>query len=138
MSRRVAITGLGVVAPGGVGVKPFWEQITSGQAATSRISFFDPGEHRCHVAAECDFEPAEEGLSPQEIRRMDRVAQFAVTSAREAVADSGLDIDGVTAERTGVAMGNAVGCTMSLESEYVVLSDKGSDWLARPTRPTPH
>jgi act minimal PKS ketosynthase (KS/KS alpha) len=138
MSRRVAITGLGVVAPGGVGVKPFWERLTNGKAATRRISFFDPSAHRCHVAAECDFDPAEHGLSPQEIRRMDRVAQFAVASTREAVADSGIEFDAATAERTGVAMGNAVGCTMSLENEYVVLSDKGSDWLVDHSYAAPH
>src|ERR1051326_6379154 len=90
MSRRAVITGIGVIAPGGTGTKAFWEMLTAGRTATRRITFFDPEPYRCKVAAECDFDPAAAGLSPQDIRRMDRVSQFAVWCAREALADSGL------------------------------------------------
>ncbi len=147
MSRRVVITGIGVVAPGGTGTKAFWEMLTAGRTATRRISFFDPEPYRCTVAAECDFDPAAEGLSPQDIRRMDRVSQFAVVCAREALADSGLTassaagtpgLDGELAERTGVAVGNAVGGTMSLEHEYVTVSDGGRDWLVDHRYAAPH
>ncbi len=135
MTRRVAVTGIGVTAPGGIGRKQFWQFVTSGATATRRISLFDPAGHRCQVAAECDFDPAAHGLTPQEIRRTDRVAQLAKVSAREAVEDSGLDIDPA---RTGVAMGSAVGGTMTLESEYVVLSNGGSEWVVDPTYASPH
>jgi minimal PKS ketosynthase (KS/KS alpha) len=135
MNRRVVITGIGVTAPGGIGRKSFWEFVTSGSTATRRISLFDPAGHRCQVAAECDFDPAAHGLSPQEIRRTDRVAQLARISAREAIEDSGLTVD---AERTGVAMGSAVGGTMTLESEYVVLSNGGADWVVDPSFASPH
>ncbi|MCW2569902.1 MAG: beta-ACP synthase [Mycobacterium sp.] len=138
MTRRIAITGIGVTAPGGIGRDYFWKFVTSGDTATRRISLFDPAGHRCQVAAECDFDPAAHGLSPQEIRRTDRVAQLAKVSAREAVDDSGLDIDGETAVRTGVAIGSAVGGTMTLESEYVVLSNGGADWLVDPAYASPH
>jgi act minimal PKS ketosynthase (KS/KS alpha) len=138
MNRRVVITGLGVVAPGGTGVKAFWELLTSGRTATRRISFFDPSPYRCQVAGECDFVPEAEGLTPQEIRRMDRVSQLAVIAAREALQDSGLQIGGFAAERTGVAVGSAVGGTMSLESEYVVLSDGGKHWLVDHSYAVPH
>jgi act minimal PKS ketosynthase (KS/KS alpha) len=137
MNRRVVITGLGVVAPGGTGVKAFWDLLTSGRTATRRISFFDPSPYRCQVAGECDFVPEAEGLTPQETRRMDRVSQLAVIAAREALRDSGLQI-GDAAERTGVAVGSAVGGTMSLESEYVVLSDGGKHWLVDHTYAAPH
>src|ERR1044071_2149520 len=111
MSRRAVITGIGVIAPGGTGTKPFWEMLTAGRTGTRRITFFDPAPYRCKVAAECDFDPAAEGLSPQDIRRMDRVSQFAVVCAREALADSGLTaggaaLDGETAQRTRVAGGH--------------------------------
>lgn len=84
--RRVALTGIGVVAPGGTGRKAFWELLTSGRTATRTISMFDAGAFRSRIAAECDFDPAAEGLTAREIRRMDRAAQFAVVSAREALA----------------------------------------------------
>ncbi|MFP3991472.1 beta-ketoacyl-[acyl-carrier-protein] synthase family protein [Streptomyces sp. E11-3] len=126
--RRVAITGLGVVAPGGVGVKEYWDLLTEGRSATRTISFFDPSPFRSQVAAECDFDPKAAGLSPQEIRRLDRAAQFAVVSTREALADSGLDTAALDPTRTGTSLGSAVGCTTSLEREYVVVSDGGRKW----------
>jgi act minimal PKS ketosynthase (KS/KS alpha) len=146
MTRRAVITGMGVIAPGGTGTKAFWEMLTAGRTATRRITFFDPEPYRCKVAAESDFDPATEGLSPQDIRRMDRVSQFAVVCAGEALADSGLVsggsgvgvLDGETAERTGVAVGNAVGATMSLESEYVTVSDGGQNWLVDHSYAAPH
>lgn len=126
--RRVVITGLGVVAPGGVGVKNYWELLTAGRSATRTISFYDASPFRSRVAAECDFDPRAAGLSPQEIRRLDRAAQFAVVSTREAIADSGLDLAALDPSRVGTSLGSAVGCTTSLEREYVVVSDGGKKW----------
>jgi act minimal PKS ketosynthase (KS/KS alpha) len=138
MKRRVVITGIGTIAPGGLGTKNFWELLTSGRTATRRISFFDPSPFRSQVTAECDFDPAREGLSPQEIRRMDRAAQFAVVCAREALADAGLAQHDLPPHRTGVAVGSAVGATMSLENEYVVVSDGGRLRLVDHRYAAPH
>jgi act minimal PKS ketosynthase (KS/KS alpha) len=128
MTRRVAITGIGVVAPGGVGTKAYWELLTSGRTATRTITHFDASPFRSRVAAEVDFDPRQSGLSAQEARRMDRSAQFAVVATREALTDSGLDPDAIDPARTGTAIATAVGCTTSLEREYVVVSDSGSKW----------
>ena len=125
MSRRVAITGIGVVAPGGIGVKDFWRLLAEGRTATRGITFFDPSPFRSRVAAEIDFDAVEHGLRPQEIRRMDRAAQFAVVAAREALADSQPGLDSVPPHRIGVSVGTAVGATTSLDSEYNVVSDGG-------------
>lgn len=138
MDRRVAITGIGVVAPGDPGLKQFWERITEGNTATRTISTFDASPYRSRIAAECDFDPFEAGLSQQEVRRLDRAAQFAVVCTRDALADSGLDADDVPAERTGVAIGSAVGCTIRLESEYAVVSDSGRHWEVDHTYGVPH
>ncbi|MET9713667.1 beta-ketoacyl-[acyl-carrier-protein] synthase family protein [Nocardiopsis alba] len=132
MAGRAVVTGLGVVAPGTErGTDAYWKMLVDGRTATRRITHFDPERFRCQVAAEADFDPVLAGLSPQEARRMDRTAQFSVVAAREALVDSGLVIGpgGALPSRVGVSVGNAVGCTMGLESEYVVISDGGRKWL---------
>jgi act minimal PKS ketosynthase (KS/KS alpha) len=138
VNRQVAITGIGVVAPGGVGTKPFWELLVSGRTATRTISFFDPGRFRSQVAAEVDFDPARAGLSPRETRRLDRAAQFAVVATREAAADAGLAFADLDPGRIGVSVGSAVGGTTSLEREYLVLSDSGRHWEVDSDYLSPH
>ncbi|KNB49919.1 beta-ketoacyl-[acyl-carrier-protein] synthase family protein [Streptomyces caatingaensis] len=138
MSRTAAITGIGVVAPGGLGREAFWELLTEGRTATRRITLFDPAAFRSRIAAEVDFDPRAAGLTAPQIRRMDRAAQFAVVAAREAVADSGLDLAGADPERLAVSIGSAVGCTTGLEQEYAVLADEGRRWLVDHTLGVPH
>ncbi|MET7486106.1 beta-ketoacyl-[acyl-carrier-protein] synthase family protein [Streptomyces sp. NPDC005538] len=138
MKRRVVITGIGVVAPGGIGSKNFWDLISNGRTATRVLSLFDPAPYRSRVAAEVDFEPSEHGLGAQRIRRTDRAAQFALVSTREAVDDSGLDLDSVDRHRIGVSIGSAVGATISLENEYRVVSDDGRLHLVDHGYTSPH
>ncbi len=138
MSRRVAITGIGVRAPGGAGTKEFWDLLIAGRTATRRISFFDPTPYRSRMAGECDFDPAAEGLTAREIRRMDRATQLAVVAAREAVSGSGLDVNDLDPHRVGVSLGSAVAASSSLEVEYLVLSDSGKRWEVDPAHLSPH
>ncbi|MDW4913183.1 beta-ketoacyl-[acyl-carrier-protein] synthase family protein [Streptomyces californicus] len=138
MSRRAVITGVGAVAPGGIGRDAYWDLLAHGRTATRRISRFDASAFRSQVAAECDFDPVAAGLSPQEVRRMDRAAQFAVVAAQEAIEDSGIDVGAGDPGRTAVSIGSAVGCTTGLEDEYAVLSDGGRNWLVDHTYGVPH
>ncbi|MFF8351975.1 beta-ketoacyl-[acyl-carrier-protein] synthase family protein [Streptomyces chartreusis] len=137
MDYCVAITGIGVRAPGGIGTNAFWELLTSGRTATRAISFFDPSPFRSRVAAECDFDARAEGFTPKELRRMDRAAQLGVAAAREALADSGLG-GGLDPADVSVTVGSAVGCTMGLEQEYSTVSDGGRQWLVDHTYAVPH
>ena len=136
--RRVVITGVGVMAPGGIGTKNFWQLISEGKTATRPISSFDASNFRSRIAAEIDFEPSEHGLSRREIRRMDRAAQLAVVATREAMADSGIELDKHDPYRVGVSVGTAVGATMSLEEEYQVVSDSGRLELVDHDYAVPH
>jgi act minimal PKS ketosynthase (KS/KS alpha) len=138
MPRRVVIVGVGVVAPGGIGTKEFWNLLVNGRTATRRISFFDPARFRSRVAAEIDFDPAAYGLTQRQIRRMDRAAQLAVVAAREAIADSELVFADTDPARLGVTVGTAVGATMSLEQEYRVTSDDGRLYLVDQEYTVPH
>ncbi|MFL4490125.1 beta-ketoacyl-[acyl-carrier-protein] synthase family protein [Streptomyces sp. VTCC 41912] len=124
-ARRVVITGIGVLAPGGIGTKDFWSLLSEGRTATQAITLFDPAPFRSRVAAQAAFDPEEHGLGPQEVRRMDRAAQFAVVTARQALADSGLDRGEHPPHRIGVTLGSAVGASMTLDQEYRVVSDGG-------------
>ncbi|MEV7467849.1 beta-ketoacyl-[acyl-carrier-protein] synthase family protein [Streptomyces kronopolitis] len=138
MSRRAVITGIGAVAPGGIGKNAYWDLLTAGRTATREISLFDATGFRSQVAAECDFDPVAAGLTAKEARRMDRAAQFAVVAAREAIADSGVELPTADPGRVAVSIGSAVGCTMALEEEYAVVSDGGRRWLVDHSYGVPH
>ncbi|MEU6880492.1 beta-ketoacyl-[acyl-carrier-protein] synthase family protein [Streptomyces sp. NPDC046712] len=128
MTRRVAVTGIGVVAPGGTGVKAFWDLLSSGRTATRGITLFDPVGLRSRIAAECDFDPAAHGLDPELCEHADRYVQFAVVAAGEAVRDSGLDTATEDPWRVAVSLGSAVGGTTRLEHDYVLVSEAGRRW----------
>jgi minimal PKS ketosynthase (KS/KS alpha) len=129
--RRTVVTGVGVVAPGGTDREAFWRLLSAGRTATRRITFFDPAPFRSQIAAECDFDPVAAGLTPQEIHRNDRFTQLALVAADEAIAHSGLPPGG-DGDALAVRLGSAVGATTRLEDEYVVVSDRGREWLVDP------
>ncbi|MFI8521882.1 beta-ketoacyl-[acyl-carrier-protein] synthase family protein [Streptomyces sp. NPDC085481] len=128
MTRRVAITGIGVVAPGGIGATAFWDLLSNGRTATRGITLFDPAGLRSRIAAECDFDPLAHGLDPELRDHADRYIQFAVVAAGEAVRDSGLDTGTEDPWRVGVSLGSAVGGTTRLEHDYVLVSERGQRW----------
>jgi minimal PKS ketosynthase (KS/KS alpha) len=128
MTRRAAVTGIGVVAPGATGAPAFWDLLAAGRTATRGITFFDPEGFRSRIAAECDFDPAAAGLTAEEIARNDRYVWFALAAADEAVRDSGLDLDAADPWRRAVCLGTAVGATTRLEHDYVEVSAAGESW----------
>ncbi|MFE9044921.1 beta-ketoacyl-[acyl-carrier-protein] synthase family protein [Streptomyces sp. NPDC012421] len=128
MTRRVAVTGIGVVAPGGTGAKAFWDLLTDGRTATRGITLFDPAGLRSRIAAECDFDPEAHGLGPELSRHADRYIQFAAVAADEAVQDAGLDTAAEDPWRIAVSLGSAVGGTTRLEHDYVLVSAGGQRW----------
>jgi minimal PKS ketosynthase (KS/KS alpha) len=140
VTRRVAVTGIGVVAPGGVGVPAFWDLLTDGRTATRGITRFDPREFRSRIAAECDFDPIACGLDPRQAERADLYVQFALVAAAEAVRDSGLELAAEDPWRLGVSLGTAVGGTTRLERDYTLVSSSGAHWDVdhRPAAPHLH
>src|SRR2546422_7500223 len=90
--QRVVITGLGAVAPNGIGKDAFWDGLINGRSGISRITRFDASQFPCQIAGEVsDFEPTLY-MDPHEARRMPRVSQFAVAAATMALDDSGLRV----------------------------------------------
>jgi 3-oxoacyl-[acyl-carrier-protein] synthase II len=107
--RRVAITGLGVVSPVGVGQDAFWQGLLRPQPT---------GERRVH-----DFDPTRVYDDPKAIRRADRFEQFAIAAAKEALAQSGPLT--ASAERTGVLVGTGIGGADIHEEQTKILVEKG-------------
>jgi len=126
MSQRVVITGLGVVAPNGIGKSAFWEALTKGQSGIRQITRFNPLEFPCRIAGEVvDFDPTAY-MGAKEARRMDRSAQFAVAAAKMAVEDAQLKINRQD-KRLGVMIGSAVGGQGWAFEQYDIFKAKGLD-----------
>ncbi len=123
--RRVVVTGLGVVSPVGNTVDEFWKSLLEGKSGTRRIQSFDPTYFTCKIGAEVkDFNPSSL-LSPKEMKRMDRFVQFAVVSAKQALADSKIDMSKVDRNRFGVMIGSGIGGLHIIEAEYKQFLDLG-------------
>lgn len=129
--ERIVVTGLGVVSPIGIGREAFLEGLKRGKSGVSRISFFDASQHPVQIAGEIrDFNP-ENYFDKKEIGRLDRVQQFAFAAAKEAMEDSGIDLDKENLERFGVYVTSGIGGIMSLENQIIVNKERG------PTRVSP-
>jgi 3-oxoacyl-[acyl-carrier-protein] synthase II len=109
--RRVAVTGLGVVAPNGIGKEAFWSSCVEGRSGVGPIHSFDPSGHPVRIAAEVpdfDMNPYLPGSHRKSLKIMGRAARFAVAAAGLGIQDSGLELAKVNPERVGVVMGTGV------------------------------
>src|SRR5262245_2912651 len=109
--RRVAITGLGVVAPNGIGKEAFWTACINGRSGVKPIRSFDATAHPVRIAAEVpdfDMAPYVPGAFRKSLKIMGRAARWGVAAAGLAVEDSGLNIDKENPERLGVVMGTGL------------------------------
>ncbi len=121
MTRRVVITGLGVVAPNGIGKEAFWQACVQGRSGVVPISRFDASPFSTRIAGEVqDFDPLAQGLTPEEIASLGRGTQFALAAANQALADGALPVlDEAERETTGVIMGNAMAAVEEGEDIWV-------------------
>jgi 3-oxoacyl-[acyl-carrier-protein] synthase II len=118
-TRRVVVTGIGAVTPIGIGRDRLWQGVRRGVSAVDTISHFDASPFPSHIAAEVrDFEPRDY-LPHKLVHRLDRYAQFAVTSAILAMADARLDLRTLEDGRGGVYLGSALGGVAGAETEHV-------------------
>ncbi|HSF47744.1 MAG TPA: beta-ketoacyl-ACP synthase II [Burkholderiales bacterium] len=109
MKRRVAVTGLGIVAPVGIGKKEAWESILAGRSGITRITRFDPTGFSSQIAGEVKGFEVTNYLSPKEARRMDVFIHYGIAAAIEAIKDSGIEVTEQNAERIGVNVGSGIG-----------------------------
>ncbi len=123
--RRVVITGMGVVAPNGIGVNRFWDSLVQGRSAVRRITRFDVSSYPSQIAAEIsDFDPIDY-MDPKTAKRLGRFAQFALAASMEAIEDSRLDIDSEDSYRIGVFIGTGIGGGDIIETQNSIFFEKG-------------
>ncbi len=124
-SRRVVITGLGIVCPVGIGVEESWSNIISGVSGVGRVTKFDTDGYACQIAGEVKgFEP-ERYMPVKLVKRLDPFVQYAIAASKEAWEDSGLDRVKVDPERIGVITGCGLGGLSSIEFYRDVLVKRG-------------
>jgi 3-oxoacyl-[acyl-carrier-protein] synthase II len=125
LTRRVAITGLGVVTALGSQIQEFWDHLLAGDSGIRRITQFDPTGMPCQIAGEIPAFDATEFVPAKEARRMSRVAQVALGAAHRALADSGLPSPFPAPERVGVSFGTAIGGLERVEEGIRVMRTQG-------------
>lgn len=125
MSRRVVVTGLGAVTPIGNNVDDFWAEVKAGKIGFDHITKFDTTDYKCHIAAELkDFNP-QDFMDRKAAKRMEPFSQYAVAAAKQAIDDSGLDIEKEDPYMVGCAIGSGVGSLQAMERETQKLYEKG-------------
>ena len=125
MSRRVVVTGLGAVTPIGNNVDDFWASVKAGKIGFDRITKFDTTDYKCHIAAELkDFNP-QDFMDRKAAKRMEPFSQYAVAAAKQAIDDSGLDIEKEDPYMVGCAIGSGIGSLQAMERETQKLHEKG-------------
>lgn len=124
-SQRVVVTGMGAVH--GLGHDPvaFWSSLVAGRPGVDRVSLFDPENLTCHIGAEVRDWNVEEHMDPKEARRNDRYTHFGFVAAKQAVLDSGLDLNVENPDEIGVLVGSGIGGMLTYEQQLRRLVEGG-------------
>ena len=124
--RRVVVTGLGAVTPLGLDVESTWSSLLAGESGAAEITQFDHSDYKVHFACEVkDLDPTE-WIDRKDARRMDRFTHLILAAARQAEADSGIDI-AKEADRTGASIATGIGGIRSFQECYDTLITRGPD-----------
>ena len=125
--RRVVITGVGIVSPLGLNTADTWQGLIEGRTGIDNITLFDASNLKTKFGGEIkNFEPTD-FISRKDIRRMDRFAQLAIASARQAVEQSAFPIGENGREDTGVIIGSGIGGMTTLFNQIKVFIEEGPD-----------
>lgn len=125
-SRRVAITGIGLVGPTGMGLAPFWQALVERRPAIRTLTRFDPTSYPCQVAGEIPDRSYEELFDPRKKRSTSHVTQLGLAAAELALRDARLPRTAWVPERAGVSVGTALAGWRDGEQQYAVLLERGA------------
>ena len=125
MSRRVVVTGMGAITPIGLSVEEFWNAVREGKTGFGEITKFDASEYKCKLAAEVKGFEGKNYMDFKAAKRMELFSQYAVAATKEAMEDSGLDMEKEDPFRVGVAVGSGTGSLQAMERSHTRLVEKG-------------
>jgi 3-oxoacyl-[acyl-carrier-protein] synthase II len=124
--RRVVVTGLGAVSPLGLSVEESWSNLLAGESGAAEITQFDHSDYKVHFACEVkDLDPTQ-WIDRKDARRMDRFTHLVLAAARQAEADSGIEIS-KEADRIGASIATGIGGIRSFQECYDTLVTRGPD-----------
>lgn len=123
--RRVVVTGMGVITPIGLDVDRFWRAVKNKEIGFAPITHFDASAYKSHIAAEVKGFVGKDYMDFKAAKRMELFSQYAVAASKEALADSGLNMEKENPYMVGTSIGSGIGSMQALEREHVKLLEKG-------------
>lgn len=131
MKTRVVVTGMGAITPIGNDVESFWQGLKDKTVGIGPITYFDTTDYKCKLAAEVKGFDPKQYMDAKAARRMEAFSQFAVAASKEALEQSGIDMEKEDPYRVGVCVGSGIGSLQAMEKDVKKLNEKG------PSRVTP-
>ncbi|MFL5779486.1 MAG: beta-ketoacyl synthase N-terminal-like domain-containing protein, partial [Chloroflexota bacterium] len=129
-NRRVVVTGLGVISPVGNDVTTAWSNMLNGHSGLDTITRFDPSPYEAKLAGEVRDFDATAWMDPKAVRRSESSMHFGVAAAKQALADSGFELDDENRTEVGVVFGSGAGGQQMMIDNYVALHDRGPRTVA--------
>ena len=125
MSRRVVVTGIGLVSSLGIGTQANWGALLAGTSGVARITKFDPSAYASQIAAEViGFDPLQ-FVEKKEVKKMDLFIHYAIAASQFAMDDSKLPITDANAHEVGAFIGSGIGGFSTIEREHIALLEGG-------------
>ena len=125
MSRRVVVTGVGLLTPLGIGTEETWAAVRAAKSGIGPITQFDASAFSCRIAGEVQGFDPHKYIEKKEVKKMGRFIQFAIAASECALSGSGFRVTPETAERTGVYIGSGIGGFEVIEREHKNLLESG-------------
>ena len=125
MKTRVVVTGMGAITPIGNDVESFWQGLKDKTVGIGPITYFDTTDYKCKLAAEVKGFDPKQNMDAKAARRMEAFSQFAVAASKEALEQSGIDMEKEDPYRVGVCVGSGIGSLQAMEKDVKKLNEKG-------------
>jgi len=130
MNNKIAVTGIGIVAPSGIGRRQFWANIKSGRSFIKEITRFDASKYPSHIAGQIDDLEKYSHVSERLLKKIDAFSHMTLIAAELALQDAGIDIKKEDPNLVGIFLGNAIGGWLYAETELRDLYIEGREGVS--------